>query len=214
METPEKKGKFFALAGKEEDRLCKKLIETYHSDLDSAAVTVDIVFAFRDPDGDAPAMEKDGHRIFGQAKIMSLKDRTKGMRDCEILLDGDAWGEFTDKVKAALMDHELEHFEVKRDKEGNFIFDDLNRPVLKIRNHDRQFGWFDTAAQRHRSDSLEIMQLQRLFRESDQIYLPFIDPDGEVSTDIRDKMTVSVNGGPEIPLKKLGSLAKAMEDAQ
>jgi len=218
METPEKKGKFFTMAGKEEDRLCKKLIESYHSDLDSTAATVDIVFAFRDPDGEAPAMEKDGHRILGQAKITSLKDRTKGMKDGEIMLDGDAWTGLTDKVKAALMDHELEHFECKRDKEGEFIFDDLNRPVLKMRNHDRQFGWFDTVAQRHRSDSMEILQLQKLFRDSEQIYLPFIDPDGtleervdkaleeRVDKALEDKwgkMTVSVNGGPRVEMSKV-----------
>ena len=173
-------------------------------------IEVDIVFAFRDPDGEAPAMEKDGHRILGQAKITSLKDRTKGMKDGEIMLDGDAWTGLTDKVKAALMDHELEHFECKRDKEGEFIFDDLNRPVLKMRNHDRQFGWFDTVAQRHRSDSMEILQLQKLFRDSEQIYLPFIDPDGtleeRVDKALEDKwgkMTVSVNGGPRVEMSKV-----------
>lgn len=230
----EKKGKTFTLAPMAIHQLCKELIELYHSDLDTASVKVDIVMAFRDPDGEAPAMEKDGHRVLGQAKTITLKDRVKGMGDCEIILDGDAWDGLPEKQKAALLDHELEHFEVKRDKEGEFVFDDLTRPVIKLRSHDRQFGWFDTVAMRHRSDSMEIHQLRKLFTEGGQIYLPFVKDLGDEETagkieeaiegvkgvipDVLDDgettMSVSVNGGEPIPMTSKTLLRKIREKAK
>lgn len=218
-ESSEKKGKFFTLATPATHELCQQLVELYHKDLDSAAAKVDIVMAFRDPDGEAPAMEKDGHRILGQASTIKLKDRVKGMGDCEIMLDGDAWDGLPDKQKAALMDHELEHFEVKRDKVGDFIMDDLNRPVIKIRNHDRSFGWFDTIAMRHRSDSMEVHQLRKLFTEEGQVYLPFIkdladeETAGQIDKALNEEMTVSVDGAPPVKMTELKLLRKIRDKA-
>ncbi|MEI7534227.1 MAG: putative metallopeptidase [Verrucomicrobiae bacterium] len=229
----EKKGKYFTLAPESVHQLCRELIQLYHSDLDSAAVKVDIVMAFRDPDGDTYAMEKDGHRVLGQATTIKLKDRVKGMGDVEIMLDGDAWDGLPQNQKAALLDHELEHFECKRDKVGEFVFDDLVRPVIKLRPHDRQFGWFDNIARRHRSDSMEIDQLRRLFIEAGQIYLPFVKDLGEedlaeridealekggtipaVLDDGETTMSVSVNGGPAIPMKPSKLLKKIKEKVE
>jgi len=175
----EKKGKYFTLAPAAIHKLCKELVQLYHTDLDSAAVKVDIVMAFHDPEGDSFALEKDGHRCLGIASNITLKNRVKGMGDCEILLDGDAWDGLPDKQKAALLDHELEHFEVKRDKVGNFMFDDLTRPLIKLRPHDRQVGFFDNVARRHRSDSMEVEQLRKMFIEAGQVYLPFVQDLGD-----------------------------------
>jgi hypothetical protein len=204
MPTEEKRGKYFTLAPEDTHELCEQLIQKYHPDLDSTAVKVDIVLAFRDPDGDSPAMEKDGHRIYGKASIIGLKDRVKGMGDCEIMLDGDFWTNLNEDVKAALIDHELEHFEVKRDKQGDYVFDDLSRPVIKIRHHDRQIGWFDNVARRHGSESIEIKQLQQLFNdEAGQTYLPFLKFPGEEEKNEKPlKITLSKNGGPEVDVTK------------
>jgi hypothetical protein len=135
------------------------------------------------------------------------------------MLDGDAWDGLPDKQKAALMDHELEHFEVKRDKVGDFVMDDLNRPVIKIRHHDRQFGWFDTIAMRHRSDSMEVHQLRKLFTEEGQVYLPFIkdladeETAGQIEKALDEKTTVSVNGGPPVKMTELKLLRKIRDKA-
>ena len=197
----ESRGKYFVLASEEVKNLCQDLVVLYHSDLDSAAAKIDIVFAFRDPDGEEPAMEKEGHRMLGKSSTLSLKDRVKGMGDVEIILDGDAWHDMDLRKRMALLDHQLEHFEVKRDKVGNFIFDDLERPIIKMRNHDRRINFFDNVARRHRSDSMEVHQLQRLFAEAGQIYLPFVDKEGEL-TDPDVKVTMSVNNGPEVDVTK------------
>jgi len=153
-------GTTYSMAPEPLVELCREIIQRWHPDLDSADAKVDILLAFRDPEKEAPALSKEGHRILGTSKILSLKDRVKGMGDCEIVLDGDEWSAMTDAHKEALIDHQLEHFEVKRDKDGSFIFDDLNRPVLKMRPHDRVIRMYDSIIARHRETSLEMRQLR------------------------------------------------------
>ncbi len=209
-ETEEKKGgKYFTLATEATHDLCNELIRKYHPDLDSASAKIDIVMAFRDPEGEEPAMKVRGHRVYGQAKIMNLKDRVKGMGDAEITLDGDIWEtNLSEEVKAALLDHELEHFEVKRDKTVEFIWDDINRPLLKLKDHDREMGWFDSVARRHRGSSIEIMQLRKLFVDEGQTYLPFVKEFGDqeqaaaIEEVTEGAMQVSVDGKDPVPMTK------------
>ena len=164
----------FTLSDRGVKELCDEVIKKYHADLDSAAVNVDLVMCFRDPEGEAPAILKDGQRVLGSSKSISLKDRVKGMGDCEIILDGDAWGSMPLPMKEALLDHHLQCFEVKRDKNGDFIFDDINRPVVKMRPHDRVIRFFDTVAQRHGTNSIEAEQLRSMFLGYSSTYLPFV----------------------------------------
>lgn len=153
-------GTTYQIAPKELQKFCKEVIVQHHGDLDSADAKVDILLAFRDPEKEAPALSREGHRILGTSKVITLKDRVKGMGDCEIILDGDEWGAMSPQYQEALLDHQLEHFEVKRDKDGSFIFDDLNRPVIKIRPPDRVIRIFDSVASRYRDASLEMRQLR------------------------------------------------------
>jgi hypothetical protein len=46
-----------------------------------------------------------------------------------------------------------------------------------MRQTDRSFAWFDSVAERHQEHSMEVIQMRRLFSESGQIYLPFVDPE-------------------------------------
>lgn len=168
-------GKYFAVATKEVKPLADGLIIQYHPDLDSAAVKFDFLFIFRDVEGEAPALEEKGQRIFGKVNILPLKDRVKGNGDAELIIDGDEWPDLTNEVKKALVDHLLCSLEVKRDKDGSMKYDDLERPLLRIRPHDRVIKFFDAVAQRHGVNSYEVNQVKRLFREAGQTYLPFID---------------------------------------
>lgn len=191
----------YSLADKDTEALLQDLVIKYHTDLDSTGATFNIVFALRDPEDESekPVLSDKGHRVFGLSKIHNLKERTLGLADAEILLDGDAWPRMSKQVKSAVLDHQLQYFEVKRDKEGEFVYDDLQRPILKMRQTDRSFGWFDAVAERHREHSMEVIQMRRLFSESGQIYLPFVDADtGTVEP--AKTLKVSIHGGPKKPM--------------
>ena len=120
----------------------------------------------------APALSSGGYPALGIARIVCDRHRALGYGDAEISLDGDWWIEATDEQRAALLDHELHHVAVQTDKAGNFKFDYLGRPVLRMRKHDQQMGWFNVIAMRHGPDSLERMQAKTILDRAGQLYWP------------------------------------------
>lgn len=154
----------FQKADEEVYQLAKQLIEKYegHQDLISAKVRIDIVFAYGPRDDNnkllAPALKYQGVEALGIARKISLKDRSKGMGDAEISLDADWWeGKAMPAQRVALLDHELHHIAVARDLYGLFRVDDLMRPIITLRKHDWQFGWFDVIAKRHGINAIEVI---------------------------------------------------------
>lgn len=83
--------------------------------------------------------------------------------DAQIELDGPVWKTLSQPCKKALLDHELTHLVVKRDRKTEKIkLDDLNRPVLATRPDDwSSTGFLDVVA-RHGQASLEYQAIQRL----------------------------------------------------
>jgi hypothetical protein len=162
--------------------LVNDLMERYHGPLHQHGVTVDLMMAFvrKDDNGDAApeacAVKQHGYRVAACIRINSYKLRVQGHGDAEITLDGDRWDEWSDDEKEAILDHELEHLDLKFDPDGLLLRDDLDRPRLKLRTHDHQFGWFDSIARRHGPASLEVQQARKFFDEHfRQKWLPFMD---------------------------------------
>lgn len=157
----------------------KKCLKQYHGALFDAGVTVDVLLAYarRDANGDpvGPAVMCGGYACVGRIRIVSLKERVAGRADVELLLDGDRWLEFDDEEQAAIIDHKLTHLELQVDDQG-LRRDDLDRPKLRIRKHDHQFGWFDEVVRRHGRDSIEWKQHEQFSEASyKQLWLPGIE---------------------------------------
>ena len=142
--------------------LIKSTMEQYHDELHNAGVTVDAMFAY-DANGEHP-VKHGGYPALAYIKITSLKNRIKGMADAEITIDGDAYNAMNELQRIALIDHELHHLIIARDKEDHIKFDDAERPKLKIRKHDYQMGWFRDIALRHKENSPEVYQAQMLWQ--------------------------------------------------
>ena len=185
--------------------MAKTLMIQYHNELFEHEVKIDYLFAFGELDEEtseklAPAINHHGWPALGLASRTKLKDRVKGMGDCEILLDGDEWPKMTYAQQLALLDHELEHFELKRDKFGNIEKDDIDRPKLTLREHDRQHGWFDNIAQRHGINSNEVKQFRAIITEAGGSYVPharLADPtEDPVTPELQDAVTEIAAGSP------------------
>lgn len=147
-----------------------------HKPLVDAKVKFDFVFAFAKV-GEAGerlgwAIKRRGVRALGYARIVDLKDRALGHGDAEITLDGDYWGEIGADKQRALLDHELHHIELKTDKFGSLVLDDLKRPILRTRPHDYEFGWFTVIAERHGEASNERIQARTILDKDGQFYWP------------------------------------------
>lgn len=160
------------------ERIATRMLEKYHQPLADAGVKIDYLLAKakRDNNGDAtgPALKLHGYQCAAVVKILSAKDRAKGLGDAEIVVDGDRWHEWSEEEQEALLDHELQHLELKTDEHGCVIRDDLDRPTLRCIKHDHQFGWFDAIARRHGAAAFEVQQAQAFLRDVDRVqkYFP------------------------------------------
>ncbi len=176
----------FERCDKSVDALAHELINKYESNrpLGVIDVRIDLVFAYADKDEDTgealnDALTKNGIKALSITRKIPLKDRALGRGDAEIALDGDWWKQATEEQQAALLDHELNHVAIKADKNGNVQYDDLNRPQLKLRKHDHEFGWFKCIAERHGDASLERIQAKAMMDFAGQLYWPGIAPMGK-----------------------------------
>ncbi len=142
-------------------------------------VAIDFVFAYGDRDESgliiSPALKLHGNRALGICRKIGLKDRALGRGDAEIALDGDWWATALEEEQRALLDHELHHIAVKVDKRG-IVTDDLGRPVIGMRMHDVQVGFFDVIAERHGKHSQERIQARQIFETRGQFYWPELVP--------------------------------------
>lgn len=136
--------------------LCE--FETHKPVLD-ARVKIDYVFAYakKGEDGEPvePAITYRGRPALGLCRKIKTKERVLGRGDAEITLDGDWWASHDEAEKRSLLDHELHHIEVETDSNGKALTDDFTRPILHLRKHDVEVGWFSIIAARHGSHSVE-----------------------------------------------------------
>lgn len=146
-----------------------------HTPLIDAGVVFDFIFAYPtyDENGEprGNAISKNGVKALGLCRIVGLKDRAMGRGDVEILIDYPWWEDASDEERTALLDHELHHAQVKT-KNDVVLRDDLHRPLIKLRKHDVEIGWFDIVALRHSQHSMERLAAKKLYDESGQLYWP------------------------------------------
>lgn len=159
----------------------QSVMEKYHGPLHENGVKVDILLAKgpTDEDGEniGPAVKHHGRTCYAKVRIIGLKDRAAGRGDAEIILDGDHCDTWSQEQAEAILDHELTHLELQTFEDGALKRDDLDRPKLRIRPHDREFGWFDSVARRHGQHAVEVQQAQEMLGDHvyRQLYLPGMD---------------------------------------
>lgn len=166
------------------ERAVEDVMKRYHGPLRDAGVTVDLLVAYGTQDESglvrSPAIKVHGVEAKAVVRILSLKDRAAGRSDAEIVIDGDHLDEWADEELAAVIDHELTHLELctvaSGQQAGAIRRDDLGRPRLKMRPHDRDVGWFDCVARRHAHYSTEVEQAFHMWDDWEfrQLYLPGI----------------------------------------
>lgn len=143
----------------------------HHDELEG--VTVSALFVF-DPEASEPVLKHQGYPAQAVVRITPVRDRALGMADASIVIDRSNWLMLSQRQRNALIDHEMTHLSLVLDKDtGAPKFDVLDRPKLRIRRHDHQFGWFDEIAQRHGDASPEIRQAKHLVEASGQLYFDF-----------------------------------------
>lgn len=203
----------FSKAPQNVEDLALAILEEFetHKPVLAAGVKIDYVFAFADVDPDTGekinnAITSRGFRSLGQTRKMPLKDRAMGRGDAEIVLDADHWNEINDSERKALLDHELHHLEVRIDERG-VLLDDLQRPLLRLRKHDVEVGWFREIAARHNHHSIERIQAAQIVEESGQYFFP------EFCGELKNGANVTISAGDKsvtMSTRRFSNIAKEM----
>jgi hypothetical protein len=104
-----------------------------------------------------------GYPCCATVKVCSLKDRKLHGHDVLITIDGDSfqgWDEWPEAKRQAVLDHELYHLTLVRDKNYRVKTDDLGRPKIKLRKHDFEIGGFAEICRRHGDAAVELQALR------------------------------------------------------
>lgn len=203
-----------------------RMMERYHGPLRDAGVTVNLLFAHakedENEDKSAPALKLRGVQVAALVSIHNYKQRVQGLADAEIIFDGDRWDEWSPATKEALCDHELEHLTLVTDKDGNVKRDDIERPRLRMRLHDHEFGWFDAIARRHGNSAFEVQQAKQFVNETyQQQWLSFMDspdstsePEAKPPTKGSGTVSVSIRGAKPVTMSVdafVGEVSKSFD---
>ena len=193
---------WYSPAKEEDHELLARVIEKWHPDLmeayptpdrqyddpaedfatlaRNAAARIGLVMAHPDPESDKPAMLAKGIRILAKIKANSEADRVAGAPDATITLDAAHWKEMAeDEVDGyrqafALLDHELYHLEVRREKDSKRILtDDAGRPKFRMRPHDWEITGFRAVAERNKQHAAEVIVARRFRDEYGNLLFSF-----------------------------------------
>jgi hypothetical protein len=166
----------FEQAGSSVIEVMAKVMFDHRSDLMAIGVKVSIVFTTKtDADGVVePGIMVRGIPAAAKIQITSVVDRARGMADAKILVDRSVWDELDDEERAALIDHELTHLEIREPTAEGDTLDGAGRPRLKIRPHDWEVAGFADVVKRHGRKALDFQQVAR-FRERHGQLLLWVD---------------------------------------
>lgn len=163
--------KTYSAASSDLDDCIARMQRENHPDLDGVSIAALFVF---DEESSDSVLKHQGYPAAAIVRITPVRDRKLGVADAVIVVDRSAWQLLVHTEKDALVDHELTHLTRAVDDEtGIPKCDAVDRPKLRIRQHDHQFGWFDEIAQRHGDASPEKRQAKRLVDSTQQLYLDF-----------------------------------------
>jgi hypothetical protein len=109
--------------------LMDELIAAHHPDLASADARIALAWRL----GWKPS---SGKLKLGMCRLAADIDAALHGYDFIILLNSEVWKEFSDTQRRALLDHELCHAGVCKDKEGEIKQDENSRAVFGLVKHD------------------------------------------------------------------------------
>lgn len=164
-------------APKEAEEIAKELIETCEelAPLKECGMTYELSFARGKPkkDGTVPdAITHQGHKALGLASKFKPQDRVHGKPDCRVTVDADWWDSAPDEQRRSLLFHEFYHFDPKVGEDLCVCQDSAGRPVINMRKHDVQVGWFWAPVRRFGASAMESIQFKEIVESGGQILLP------------------------------------------
>lgn len=148
-------------AGADVLAMAQKIMEDHHPELrlgEREYPKLCIFMATSVSDGESepePAVKLHGYPCQAVVSVIPYKQRVDKRADAEIIIDEKNWLDLSETKQRALLDHEITHLEIQKDKDGFVKTDDMGRPKLKLKLHDFDFGGFREVSRRWGDDAPE-----------------------------------------------------------
>lgn len=157
--------KCFKPADEEVMDLLQRALRSYHPSLVQENVVIRVVMVEPDKDPEtlmpkAPALTVGGFPVLAKVKLASGTERAAGGYDVVISINDWRWEQLEEAHKLACLDHELEHVVLDVDRDGLTKRTETGRAKLRTRPDDYMINGFDSVAQRHGQNSIEVLQLR------------------------------------------------------
>lgn len=163
-------GKYYEKAKDEDFELLNNIISTndeYH-DINTFKLKYNLLYAFPTTDDagniKSPAIKNKGVACAAMIKLIKGADKIIKNYDFEIFVDKSLWDEISISEKTAILEHELFHIKFKKDKNNDFKFDEYDRPMLQLKEHDLIFWGFSEIAKKHGDFSIEKKSIKEMIK--------------------------------------------------
>lgn len=157
--------------GDEAMQLIRETIRDHYPDLAECDAKIAVIYVdpARDKDGNVtgPALKFAGVGAAAKTKIESPENRAMYKTDARILIDKVVWDDLHADGQAALIDHELCHIVVARNKGGMIETHDDLRPKLRTRPDDWLINGFREVVERHGAAAIDYQNVQSIVTAKD-----------------------------------------------
>jgi len=157
--------------------LLTDVLRRYHEELLQVEVRIGctMVRPAKDRDGrpKGPAISKAGVTCTACIWLTTARDRIHMPYEAIIEIDADRWDTLSERERKALLDHEVTHLVLQKDKTGGPVTDDDLRPRLRTRPDEWTLTGFAEVVNRHGESALEWQAIQTLVDRYGQLLFPW-----------------------------------------
>lgn len=152
-----------------------RLLEQYHSEIAQAQVQIGLIFVsdFDKDENPIPAIKLHGAFAAGCISLINGVNAVFNPNQCQIQIDKLYWDNASEEVRLALVDHELEHLELVKDKNGITVTDDRNRAKIKLKPDDFVLTGFMSVVRRHGPHAVEAQSVTNVYTQMHPVLLEF-----------------------------------------
>lgn len=142
-----------------------RLLEQHHHDLNEAEVQIGLIFVsdFDKDDNPVPSIKLHGAFAAGCISLVKGVAGVFNPYQAQIQIDKLYWDNASEEVRLALVDHEIEHIELVRDKNGIVQTDDRNRTMIKLKPDDWVLTGFMSVVRRHGPNAVEAGSITNIY---------------------------------------------------